>query len=281
MTKRLLLAIGLLLPALLKADATEPQVRGVAGTITFGVVPQQSSRRLIGHWGPVLRYLEDTTGLRVQFQTAPTIPAFEERLRHGEYDFAYMNPYHYTVFHEQPGYQAIAHARDKRIKGVIVVSRDSPVTTVQQLSGGDMAFPAPAAFAATLLTRALLDEQGVAIRPRFVGSHDAVYRAVAAGVFAAGGGIPRTLESVPADIRSRLRVLVSTQSFTPHAIAVHPRVEASVVERVRRALVRLGDDPRGRDPVSGLRIAGFTAAQDGDWDDVRALGLTAPVGVDP
>ncbi|MFT7672206.1 MAG: ABC-type phosphate/phosphonate transport system substrate-binding protein [Gammaproteobacteria bacterium] len=39
-------------------------------------------------------------GFKVNFKTAPNIPTFKKRLAAGEYGFAYMNPYHYTVFNQ-------------------------------------------------------------------------------------------------------------------------------------------------------------------------------------
>ncbi len=79
-----------------------------AEQITFGIVPQQSAITLANNWGPILKYLSEQTGEEVVFRTAKDIPEFERRVAAGEYDIAYMNPYHYTVFHQKPGYNAIA-----------------------------------------------------------------------------------------------------------------------------------------------------------------------------
>lgn len=67
---------------------------------SFGVVSQQAAGKLARGWMPVTRWLSDRLGRRVLFRTAPDIPTFERRLTAGEYDIAYMNPYHYTVFAE-------------------------------------------------------------------------------------------------------------------------------------------------------------------------------------
>lgn len=82
--------------------AAEPQV------LTFGVVPQQAANKLAKKWGPLFKHLGEKSGYTIRFKTAPNIPEFERRLSRGEYDLAYMNPYHYTVFGDQPGYRAFA-----------------------------------------------------------------------------------------------------------------------------------------------------------------------------
>ena len=57
---------------------------------------------------------------------------------------------------EHPGYEAPAHARDRRIAGIIGVHRDSPLHDLVQLDGATVAFPAPAAWVrrSTLRARA-------------------------------------------------------------------------------------------------------------------------------
>ena len=117
--------------------------------LSFGVVPQQSASKLARLWTPFLLYLNEKTGYAIQFKTAKDIPTFEKRLAAGEYDFAYMNPYHYVVFHRAPGYRALAKEKYRKLKGVIIVRKDSNYRHLTQLKGQTLAFPAPAAFAAT------------------------------------------------------------------------------------------------------------------------------------
>ncbi|MEM7252850.1 MAG: PhnD/SsuA/transferrin family substrate-binding protein, partial [Pseudomonadota bacterium] len=119
-----------------------------AGVYRFGVVPQQAAKQLARSWGPLFAYLSRKTGHRFVFATAPNIPEFERRVAAGEYDVAYMNPYHYTVFGDNPGYRALAKAMNKQIRGIVVVRADSPITSIGELDGETLAFPAPAAFAA-------------------------------------------------------------------------------------------------------------------------------------
>lgn len=242
-------------------------------TYSFGVVPQQSASKLARVWAPLLAWVGRERGLTLRFKTAPDIPAFEQRLAQAEYDFAYMNPYHYTVFNQHAGYRAMAHARDNRITGIIVVSKDSPYTRLEELEGRSLAFPSPAAFAASILTRSEFAVRNIHITPQYVSSHDSVYRSVAKGLYPAGGGVIRTLNAVEPEVREQLRILWTTPSYTPHAIAVHPRVPADVAESVRDALIALEGSEEGRTLLEPLRIKGWQAAEDSAWDDVRALNI--------
>ncbi|MBK5969430.1 MULTISPECIES: phosphate/phosphite/phosphonate ABC transporter substrate-binding protein [Thiorhodovibrio] len=241
--------------------------------LRFGVVPQQSASRLAALWVPLLTELEQRGAPALVFRTAPDIPTFERRLAAGEYDLAYMNPYHYTVFSQSPGYRAFAKARDQRIQGILVTRRDSDLTALSDLEGADLAFPSPAAFAASILTRANLASAGVSFQPHYVSSHDSVYRGVAKGLYPAGGGVVRTFESVAPDIREQLRIFWTSDGYTPHAFAAHPRLSEETTSAIATAMIGLSEDETGRALLEPLRLPGLEAAEDADWDDVRALDI--------
>ena len=245
-----------------------------AGTLSFGIVPQQSAKKLAQLWTPIFEYLSEQTGDTITFATAQDIPTFEKRLLAGEYDVAYMNPYHYTVFSQKPGYQAIAKQKDKRIKGIVVVAKESPVTSLQDLMGETLAFPSPAAFAASVLPRAKMEKDGIVISPRYVSSHDSVYLTVSKGLFPAGGGVMRTFNNTREDVREGLRILWTTPGYTPHAIAVHPRVDPAVIKRLKKALVGMNTDPQGQALLKTVSFSGMESAEDQDWNDVRELNIT-------
>lgn len=244
-------------------------------SLSFGVVPQQSATTLAQLWGPILTDLSQRVGARLEFKTAPDIPTFERRLAAGDYDLAYMNPYHYTVFHRDPGYRAFAKERDRLIQGILVVRADSPYQRPEDLANQTLAFPAPAAFAASVLPRAALEQRGIPFATKYVASHDSVYLAVAKGLYPAGGGIRRTFDTLDPGVRASLRVLWTTDSYTPHAIAAHPRVPDAVVEQVRAAMIAMAMDERGRALLDAIGFTGIAPAEDADWDDIRALGIRA------
>jgi len=242
-------------------------------TYTFSVVPQQSASRSAAQWVPLLAKVSEVAGVRLRFVTERDIPEFERSLRSGKPDIAYMNPYHYEVFHDVAGYEALARAKDKQIKGILVARTDSGINGIEDLVGMEVAFPAPAAFAATLLPRAEMARRDLGIKPRFVSSHDSVYRNVASGNLPVGGGVVRTFNAMPADVSDQLRVIWTSEPFTPHAIAAHPRIPQEVLEKIQTALLGLDEAPGGADLLEPIKLKGFVRGEDADWDDVRALGL--------
>lgn len=246
--------------------------------ISVGIVPQQAATALAKAWIPVLAEISQRSGVRLIFKTAPDIPTFEERMKQGEYDLAYMNPYHYTVFSKQPGYRAFAREKNRKLVGIIVVRKDDPSGNLGELAGKSVAFPAPAAFAASILPRAEFNRLNIPIKAQFVNSHDSVYRGVAQGNFAAGAGIKRTLEAIDPSISSQLRILATTPSYVPHAFAAHPRVAAATLDKVKAAMLTLDLDEAGRNVLEPLNFKGLEAGSDKDWDEIRKLRIDLQVG---
>lgn len=265
-------ALRALLPVCICALLTG-QVQAQQAPLTLGIVPQQSASRLAEDWGPLVTELSRRSGVPLVFRTAPSIPVFEERLAKGEYDFAYMNPYHYVVFQKSTGYQAFAKEQDRRLKGILVVRKDSAYQKPADLAGKTVVFPAPAAFAASILPQAEFGRLKIPIDAKFVASHDSVYRAVSSGLQEAGGGIQRTLEASPPEVRDALRVLTETPAYTPHAFAAHPRVPATTVALVLAAMVSLASDEAGQRLLGPIAFKGVVGAQDKEWSDIRALDI--------
>lgn len=241
--------------------------------LSFGVVPQQSASKLAKVWNPILTHLSKQSGVKIRFATAPDIPTFEKRLAAGVYDLAYMNPYHYVVFHEEPGYQAINKARGKHIKGIIVSAKNSKYNELKDLNHRKLAFPAPAAFAASILTQSDLSRRKVLFLPKYISSHESVYRTVAKGIYPAGGGNVRTFKSVAPEIREKLQILWTTKGYTPHAIATHPRIDKKHVKKIQQAFINMEQHKDGLKLLQGIKIKGFEKACNNDWRDVRDLRI--------
>lgn len=246
-----------------------------ADPITFGVVPQQSAKKMAEKWQPLIDYISNFTGLDIEFKTAKDIPTFESDLAQGKYDLAYINPYHFVVFNESPGYRSLVHQKDKKIRGLIVVRKDSPIKKIDDLAGAEIAFPAPAAFAATIITSAHLRNNDIPFIPRYVNSHDSVYLAVQRNFFSAGGGIMRTLNTSPENLRKDLRVLWTSEGYTPHPIVTHPNMAEADRQAILNALIAVSNDTSKSLLLKNIGLSGFTASDDKDWDDVRALGIAS------
>lgn len=248
---------------------------GVANAATYklGIVPQFKADELTKRWQPIITELKKQ-GVELKFVAAPSIPEFEKRLKKGEYDFAYMNPYHLLVANKRQGYQPVVRDHGRQLKGILVVPKNADVKSVKDLSGKPMAFPAPNALGASLLMRAeLAQKEGVKVAPKYVKTHKAVYRNVAFGGAAAGGGVLRTFNSQPDEVKSRLKIVYETSKVSPHPLASHPRVPANIVEKVQKVFLQMGESDDGKQKLAKIPMKKVGPATLADYKDLDALGL--------
>lgn len=249
-----------------------PTVIHASQEYTFGIVPQSNGSKLSKLWSPIIQYLEDNAKVDLRFATARNISTFEKRVKSGKYDIVYMNPYHYTMFHDEQGYNAFAKAKNKKLKGIMVVLKDSPYRSLKDLDNTELAFPSNA-FAANLVPRAVLVKSNLEFSSKYVSSHDSVYRNIARGRYPAGGGVMRTFKNTSPEYRDKLRILWKSDGYTPHAFAAHPRVPQEIVEKLQKALMNMEENPQGKALLNKIRLEGIEKGIDSEWDDVRALNI--------
>lgn len=247
-----------------------------AKVLNFGVVPQQSPMELIKDWQPVISYLEKATGEKVVLKVERSIPEFEKVLYSGGYDFAYMNPYHYVIAHKRQGYSAIARD-EKNTIGILVTQKNSTLSDPSQLKGKMFLFPAPDAFAATLLTKyELLKKYGIDLNKdknyRYVNSHDSVYKGVARGIGDVGGGIERTLKNLDdPETKDALTIIYKTKGYPSHPFAANPALSPLLKDKMTKAILTIPE------PLLGaLTMKHIIPTEDGEYDGVRDIAASFP-----
>jgi len=243
---------------------------------TFGVVPQFEQRKLFRTWRPILDELQKRTGLKFRLVGTPKIPAFERQFLSGDFDFAYMNPYHVIVGYESQGYVPLVRDGGRTLNGVIVVPKDSPITSPAELEAKETAFPSANALGASMLIRAdLLNRFKVNVNPRYVQTHSSVYLHVANNLVAAGGGVQSTLQSQVPSVRDAVRVIYTTVGIPPHPVAAHPRVPAAQRKSVQQAFLDLAATQEGASMLAAIPMASLVATSIKDYEVIETMGLKA------
>lgn len=249
---------------------------GFAQTFSVGIVPQQSPMAIAKDWKPIIDYLETATGDTFILKTERSIPEFEKVLYSGGYDIAYANPYHYVIAHKKRGY--LAAVRDeKNLVGILVTKKGGPITSVSMLRGKHFLFPAPDAFAATLVIKyELFRQYGIDLTKdktfSYVNSHDSVYKGVARETGDAGGGIERTLTDLDdKETRDSLVILHKTKSYPSHPIAFKPTLSSSTQAKITKALLSLPPEL-----LIPLKIKRLVETKDSQYDSVRDIADVLP-----
>ncbi|WP_415886468.1 phosphate/phosphite/phosphonate ABC transporter substrate-binding protein [Neptuniibacter sp. QD37_6] len=243
----------------------------VAKTFTVGVVPQFDIKTIYSIWQPILDVLEEKTGHKYVLKGSKDIPTFEKDFSMGAFDFAYMNPYHYTISEH---YKPIARDHGRKLFGILVVNRDEGIQNIQQLEGQTLVFPAPNALGASLMIRSELEQKyGINFTPKFVNTHSSVYLNVVLNLAPAGGGVQKTFNQQQSDIKEKLNILLKTESVQPHPLTAKLDLDSDIVESVTEALLQMGKDENHQKLLAKVPFKKIGAASDRDYDQVRKLNL--------
>ncbi|MFQ6370906.1 phosphate/phosphite/phosphonate ABC transporter substrate-binding protein [Shewanella sp. YIC-542] len=261
------LILGLALCFLASAQA-------LAQVYKVGVVPQYDARQIAATWQPILAQVSAISGVQLVLQSSPSIPQFEQQFAQGEYDIAYMNPYHFIVANRLQGYQPLVKDVGNQLYGIIVVRKDSPLQKVTDLDGKTIAFPAPNALGAALIPRAEFSTLfHIHVTPKYVLSHSSVYLNVILGQTAAGGGVQKTLSLQPPEIRDQLRIIYETTKVAAHPVVAHPRVAKEVQQKIQQAFLQLGRTEKGRQLLAKIPMKQIGAATMEDYAPLKQMGL--------
>jgi phosphonate transport system substrate-binding protein len=219
----------------------------------LAVAPQLTAVEMTRSWSPVVQALNEA-GLQCELVVYPSITQFEPEFLKGKADFVFLNPYHMVMARRSQKYEPLL--RDTRpLEGVLLVKNEGPVKAIEQLKDHRISFPAPNAFAASLYIRSVLERQHrVPFEAHYAQNHRNAIRQVLTGDSAAAGAVRTTLEKEPADIQQQLRVLYSTPALSPHPIAAHPRVPASVRKQFSQTLLALAQNPATKPLMAAIQM---------------------------
>ena len=225
-------------------------------------------------WTPVLDQIGKKLNICFDLKVLPGIQLFERELLAGKPDFAFMNPYHLLPAKTDQGYIPIIADGKNKLSGIIVVRKDSGISSLKDLNGKKLAFPAPNSMAASLLIRITLDQNNIQITPEYVKTHGNVYRSVALGDYIAGGGVNNTFKRESPVLQNELRVLFETPKIMPHPVAVHPRVPVQIRQAVARTFVELGKDSNMVKKLDQIQIPKpIEVSYERDYQNLEKLGL--------
>lgn len=239
-------------------------------SFSLGIIPQQSAKKIHALWSPLTKYIQQQTNYPLYLHGSPNIPTFEDSLFTGKFDLAYVNPRTYIEANKHVGYVPLVREGQKKLKGIIVVAKESSYKTLTDLNGSRFTSPKNA-FAASTLTRLNMHALGINFSNSYVETHTHGYSLVANGAVDAAGGVLRTFNSLSPKIQSRLRILWTSEGVTPHAFIIHPRVNAIVKQRILDAILSFNEMPEGKNFYKALHMRPFKEAKNSDWDDVRQL----------
>lgn len=249
----------------------------------FGVLNQRSITLTAELWNPILRYVSARSGVPLTLKMGKTAQETTQMTVRGEFDFVYTN-HLFTPERGKLGYRVIARFNTPGIRGQVVVPDHSPLQSLGDLQGKEVAFPTPDGFTGYWLPMDGLLRAGVQVKPLFVGNQESAMARLVLGSVPAIGANSQVMESYARREGFKYRVLYSSGPYLDLPVMAHPRVALDKVARVRHALLGMGTDTEGRhilqaaaDLLKSRQLQEFIAADNADYENYRRFYRTARV----
>jgi phosphonate transport system substrate-binding protein len=271
----LLLSAALLLGACGREDggyaprfSARPASAPAKPVYILGVLPVHNPQMLFDLFQPLVddlnRHLE---GVEIRLEASRDFPSYEEKLYKGHFQLAMPNPYE-AVEAERRGYRFFARwNNDADFRGVCLVRKDGGIHTLRDLKGKAVAYPAPSALAATMMTQWYLRRHGLDvfedIDNRYVGSHESAILNVLHGSTALGCTWPppwRIFQKTRPTEAAQLEPLFQTETLPSVAVMARADVPPALVARLGDLLVHLNENEEGRRVLAPIEIPGFAHA---------------------
>jgi phosphonate transport system substrate-binding protein len=252
-------------------------------TYRFYVLNQRSVALTAAYWNPILTHVGRKSGVPLELKLAKTPQEGNAIAEKGGYDFQYTNHF-FTPDRDRLGWKVIARPAGPGIPSQIVVPEDSPIQTLQDLNGKDVAFVSPDAFLGYWVPMDALLRANVKVKGLFTGNQEASSAQLKVKKVAAAGVNSSVLARYARRESFAYRALWTSEAYLDLCIMAHPKVPADKVAAVRAALIGMVKDPEGRKVLeAGAELLkstgelGFVSAEDREYDNYRKFYRTTQV----
>jgi phosphonate transport system substrate-binding protein len=242
--------------------------------LQLGSVAMDIPAEMVKRLTPLAKYLTSKTGITVNFRASPNLGSAVEDLGTNNTQIAYLTPAAYIEANAKFAVIPLVNPLN-RGKGtfnlMIVVQKDSPIKTMNDLRGKKFAFGDKKA----VLQPALVESAGIKLDEfasyDYLNHYDNIAKAVIHGDFDAGIVKDMIAEKF-AD--QGLRVIHTSPPLPSYIFAVNKNLPAITVTKLKNAMLALKDDTQENKAILDTLekgYNGFEAASDKDFDGIRKL----------
>jgi phosphonate transport system substrate-binding protein len=249
----------------------------------FYVLHQRTVALTAQYWNPILTYVSSKSGVPLDLKLAKTAKEGNDAAEAGKYDFLYTNHF-FTPARDRLGYEVIARPAGPGISSQIVVPMDSPIQSLADLDGKEVAFVTPDGFTGYWLPMDALLRAKVNVKVVFAGNQEASQAQLKVKKVAAAGVNSTIMARYARREGFEYRALWTSELYQDLCIMANPKVPKEKVAAVRAAFINMAKDPEGRQILeAGAELLksqselGFVAAANADYDNYRKFYRTTLV----
>jgi phosphonate transport system substrate-binding protein len=213
-------------------------------------IPEEAATEQMRKFGPIVKYLEQKMGMKVEFTPVSDYPAAVETLVNKNIELAWLGGFTFVQAQNRSGGKIIPIAQreeDTRFQSVFIAKTDSGIKTLADLKGKQVSFGSQSSTSGHLMPRSFLLQANIDPdrdfkRVAYSGAHDATIASVVSGkVEAAALDITvwqKFVKENKVDTQA-VNVFYTTPGYFNYNWSVHADMPVALREKLTKALTDL------------------------------------------
>lgn len=256
-------------------------------TLKVTTIPEEAATEQVRKFGPLVKYLERTTGMKIEFTPVSDYPAAVEALVNKQVDLVWFGGFTHVQAQLRSGGKIIPIAQreeDTKFRSVFITNKDSGIKTLADLKGKQVSFGSQSSTSGHLMPRSFLldakiDPDKDFKRVAYSGAHDATIASVVSGrVDAAALDITvweKFVKEGKVDI-SKTDVFYTTPPYFNYNWSVHADMPAATRDRISKALLDLSmNDAEGKEILTLNRATRYISTKAENYKGLENAGRSA------
>ena len=251
-------------------------------------IPDESPTELARKAAPLMKYLEKTLGMKVEFTPVTDYAASVEALANKQVDMAWYGGFTFVQANVRSGGKAIPlvqREEDEKFRSVFITS-DPGIKTLADLKGKSVSFGSPSSTSGHLMPRSFLLQANIDPdkdfkRVAYSGAHDATIAAVAAGKVDAGALNISVWEKFVAEGKvdtTKVKVFFTTPGYFDYNWTVHAEMPAAQREKLTKAFLNLDrNTAEGKEILDLQRATRFVATKADNYKGIEQAARSAGI----
>ena len=249
-------------------------------------IPDESPTELARKAAPLVKYLEKTLGMKVEFTPVTDYAAAVEALANKQVDLAWYGGFTFVQASVRSGGKVIPlvqREEDEKFRSVFITSEPT-IKTLADLKGKTVSFGSQSSTSGHLMPRSFLlaaniDPDKDFKRVAYSGAHDATIAAVAAGKVEAGALNASVWDKFVAEGKvdtTKVKVFYTTPGYFDYNWTAHADMPVALREKLTKAFLALDKNtPEGKEILDLQRATRFVATKADNYKGIEAAARSA------
>jgi phosphonate transport system substrate-binding protein len=259
-------------------EAEPSEVRSLRIAVGSMITPRAG----FGYYKQLLDYIGEKVQRPVRFVDRENYAEINKLIESGEIDAAFVCGKPYVDGRDKFGLELLVapQAYGQTVyHSYIIVSRDSPIESLEGLRGRTFAFMDPMSNTGRLVPAYMLAKMGETPDSFFekyvyTYAHDKSIKAVAQGIVD-GAAVDHLIweyaDRTNPEFTSKTKVIEKSPPYGIPPVVVPPGLDPRLKERLRQILLNVHKDEKGKEILKGMMIDKFVIVDDSTYDSVREM----------